>query len=71
MRGVELVGPCLNDAIAVEFIHGGHDAVLEFLLGCDADVARHRASELGEEALDEVEPRAMLRREGKFETAAG
>ena len=40
--------------MAVEFIHGSHDAVLEFLFGCDADVAQHRACELGEEALDEI-----------------
>ena len=59
----------MNDRIAIEFIHGRHDAVLEFLLGCDADVAQQRAGELGEEALDEVEPRAMLRREYEFEPA--
>ena len=35
----------MNDGIAVEFIHGGHDARLELLLGCDADVAQDRASE--------------------------
>jgi len=59
----------VDDGIAIEFIHGGHDAVLEFLLGCDADVAQHRAGELGEETLDEVEPRAGLGREGEFETS--
>ena len=37
----ELVGPGVNDGMAVEFIHGSHDASLEFLLGCDADVAQH------------------------------
>ena len=42
--------------MAVEMIHGGHDAVLEFLFGCDADVAQHGAGELGKETLDEVEP---------------
>ena len=45
----------------------GHDAVLEFLFGCDADVAQHGAGELGEEALDEIEPGAKFRREGEFE----
>ena len=44
----------------IEVIHGGHDAVLEFLFGCDADMAQHRAGELGEEAFDEIEPRAVL-----------
>jgi hypothetical protein len=32
-------------------------------------VAQDRAGELGEEALDEVEPRAMLGCEGELETA--
>jgi hypothetical protein len=55
--------------MAIEFIHGGHDAVLEFLFGRDADVAQHRAGELGEEALDEIEPGTMLGCEGEFEAA--
>ena len=55
--------------MAIEFLHGSHDAVLEFLLGGDADVAQHRAGELGEEALDEIEPGTMLRCEGEFEAA--
>ena len=55
--------------MAIEFIHGSHDASLEFLLGCDADVAQHRACELGEEAFDEIEPRAVRGREGEFEVA--
>ena len=59
----------MNDGMAIEFIHGSHDAVLEFLFGCDADVAQHRAGELGEEALDEIEPGAMLGREGELEAA--
>src|SRR5215831_12677127 len=50
--------------MAIEFIHGNHDAILEFLFGCDADVAQHRAREFGEEALDEIEPGAVRGREG-------
>jgi hypothetical protein len=46
----------VNDGMAIEFIHGSHDAVLEFLFGCDADVAQHRAGELGEEALGKCCP---------------
>src|SRR6266436_3007488 len=53
--------------MAVEFIHGSHDAVLEFLFGCDADVAQDRAGELREEALDEIEPGAVFGREGERE----
>ena len=64
-RGLfKLVGPSVDDRVLVEVIHGSHDAVLEFLFGCDTDVAQHRACELGEEALDEIEPRTMLGREG-------
>src|ERR1700720_1479012 len=55
--------------MAIEFIHGSHDAVLEFLFGRDADVTQHRAGELGEEALDEIEPGTMLGCEGEFEAA--
>jgi len=59
----------MNDGMAIEFIHGGHDTVLEFLFGCHADVAQYRAGELGKEALDEIEPGAVLGREGEFEAA--
>ena len=48
-------------------VHGGHDALLEFLFGCDLDVAQDGAGELGEETLDEIEPGAVLGREGGFE----
>ena len=59
----------MNDGVAIEFIHGSHDAVLEFLFGSDADVAQHRAGELGEEALHEIEPGTMLGCEDEFEAA--
>jgi hypothetical protein len=32
--------------MAVEFIHGSHETILEFLFGCDADVAQDRARAL-------------------------
>jgi hypothetical protein len=66
---VEPVGPGVNDRFLIEVVHGGHDTILEFLFGFDADVAQHRASELGEEALDEIEPRAVRGREGELESA--
>jgi hypothetical protein len=37
---VELIGPSVNDGVPVEENHGGHEAVFEFLLGRDADVAQ-------------------------------
>jgi hypothetical protein len=61
----------VNDGIAVEKIHGGDEAILEFLLGGDANVAQDGTSEFGEEALDEIEPGAVLWREGEFEAAGG
>ena len=57
----------MDHGLLVKESDGGHHPVLEFLFGGDADVAQRRSGELGEEALDEVEPRAMFRREGEFE----
>ena len=65
----ELVGPSVDDGMAIDVVDTGHDALLEFLLRCHADVAQDRAGELGEEALDEVEPGAVLGGEGKLEAA--
>ena len=64
---IEVVGPSVDYGVSIKVIHGGHDAILEFLFGCDADMAQHRAGELGEEAFDEIEPRAVLWRKGEFE----
>jgi hypothetical protein len=57
----------VNDRIAVEIIDRGHEAILELLLGCDADVAQDGAGEFGKEALDEIEPGAVLGSESEFE----
>src|SRR5271156_1242173 len=43
------------------------DAILEFLFGCDTDVAQDRTGEIGKEALDQVEPGPVLGSEGEFE----
>src|SRR5208337_2030996 len=65
----------MDDGVSIEVIHGGHDAVLELLFGCDTDVAQHRAGELEEAfdeiepAFDEIEPGAVLGREDEFESA--
>jgi hypothetical protein len=66
---VKFVGPCVDDRLLVDVIDGGQDALREFLFGDDAYVAEHGAGELGEEAFNQVQPRAMLRSEGKFEAA--
>jgi hypothetical protein len=52
----------VDHGISVEVFDGGHDALLEFLFGSDTDMAQDGARELGKEALDQIEPRAMGRR---------
>jgi hypothetical protein len=47
---------CVDDGMAIDVIDGSHEAVLEFLLGCDTNVAERRADEFGEEAFEEIEP---------------
>ena len=54
----------MDDGVSVEVVDCGHDPVLELLFGRDLDVAQDGAGELGEETLDEIEPGAMLGREG-------
>ena len=50
----------MNDGLLIEIVHGSHDPILEFLFGRDADVAEDGAGKFREEALDEVEPGAVL-----------
>ena len=50
----------MDDWVSIDVIDGSHDAVLEFLFGSHADVAQDGAGELREEALDQVEPGAVL-----------
>ena len=59
----------MDDGVSVELVDCGDDALLEFLFRCDADVAQDGAGKLGKEALDEIEPGAVLGREGEFEAA--
>ena len=61
----------MDNRLLIEEIHGGDDALLEFLFRGDADVAQNRAGELGEKALDEVKPGAMGGREGEGEAMRG
>jgi len=50
----------MHHGLLVDVVDGGEDTVRELLLGGDPDVAQHRAGELGEEALDEVERGAVF-----------
>jgi hypothetical protein len=55
----------------VDVVHGSHDPVFEFLFRVDPNVAQDRAGQLGKERLDNVQPGAMLGREGEFEAPCG
>ena len=61
----------MNDGVLVEVVHGGHETILELLLGGDADVAQHRARQLRKETLDQVEPGAMFGGKSEFEAVRG
>ena len=61
----------MNDGLLIEIVHGSHDPILEFPFGRDADVAEDGAGKFREEALDEVEPGAVLGSEGEFEAVRG
>src|SRR5260370_18977223 len=60
---VDFVVPGMDDWLAIDIADEGDQAFLEFVFGGDADVAQHRTRQLREEALDEVEPRPVRRRE--------
>ena len=60
----------MDDGMAIDVVDAGHDAFLEFVFRCHADVTQDGAANLViEEALDEVEPGAVLGRERKVEAA--
>jgi hypothetical protein len=59
----------VDDGVSVDVVDGGQDAVSEFLLGRDPDVAQHGTCELGEEPLDEIEPATVLGRGHESEAA--
>ena len=67
--GVDLISPGVDNGFAVEAIEIGEDPRFEFVLGGDTNVAEHGSSHLGEEPLDQVEPRAMFRGKHKGEAA--
>src|SRR5260370_25639815 len=66
---VEPIGQGVDGGMLGDLVHRGYDAFLELVFGGDEDVAQDGASELGEEALDEIEPGAVLGREGELEAA--
>src|SRR5205823_5144125 len=64
------VGPGVDDGMAIDIVDAGHNPLLEFLFRRHANVTQDRASKLGEEALNEIEPGAVFGREGELEAAA-
>jgi len=61
----------VDDGLLVDAVDSGQDAIFELLFGSDPDMTQHGARELGEEALDQVEPRAVFRGEDEGEAAFG
>lgn len=61
----------MHHGLSVDVVDGSEETTLHLLFGGDPDVAQHRARELGEEALDEVQPGAVLGGEDELEAAFG
>jgi len=53
---IDFVAPSVDDGLAIDVGNKGHQAFPEFVFGADADVTQHRTCQLGEEALNEIEP---------------
>jgi hypothetical protein len=58
---IELIGPSVDKGLPVDVVDGGQDAIFKLLFGSHSDMAQHGARELGEEAFDEIQPRATGR----------
>jgi hypothetical protein len=57
---IEPVCPSVDDRIVIEVIDGGDQPILRFLLGGNPDMSQHRAGKFREEAVDQIEPGAVL-----------
>ena len=55
--------------MAIDVIDTSHDPLFELVFRGHSDMAQERAGELGEEALNKVEPRAVLGGEGELEAS--
>jgi TIR domain len=53
---VDFVAPSVDDWLAIDVVDEGQQSFLEFVFRVDADVAQDRTRQLGEEALNEIEP---------------
>jgi hypothetical protein len=66
-----LIMPSMDHRVAVEVVDEFENALLELVLGGDADVTEYGAGGFGKEALDEVEPRSVLGGEDELEAPFG
>src|SRR6478752_3593202 len=65
----DFVGPRVDNRLAIEVVEVRHDPLLEFGFRSHPNVTQDRARHLREQALDQVEPGAMLWREHEAEAA--
>src|SRR5580658_370702 len=63
--------PSMDHRVAVEVVDEFDEALLELVLGGDADATEYGAGGFGKEALDEVEPRSVLGSEDELEAPFG
>jgi hypothetical protein len=58
----------MDHRVAVEVVNELDDALFQFVFRGDADVTKYRARGFGKEALDKIEPGAVLGREHELKT---
>ena len=63
------VSPSVDNGLSVDVVEVGEDSRFKLGLGGDAYLAEHRSGHFGEEAFDQVEPRAVLGGEHEREPA--
>jgi hypothetical protein len=62
-----LIAPSMDHRVAVEVLNTLDDALFQFVFRGDADVTKDGARSFSKEALDKIEPGAMLGREHELE----
>jgi hypothetical protein len=61
----------VNDGLLIEIVHGSHDPILRHIRVASKQELKDGAGKFREEALDEVEPGAVLGSEGEFKAVRG
>src|SRR5438270_11963520 len=65
--GIDLIAPSMDHRVAVEVVNKLDDALFQFVFRGDADVTKDGARSFSKEALDQIEPGAVLGREHELE----